>query len=162
MNQPSHSKVFLQVLKTYLHTKSCTFMFIIVTFIITKSFKPFKFHQLVNGYVNGGSSFEQNTMKQKRNKLTIHQQHDVLKIQLSKRNELKNVTYPMFSFIYYFGNEKNYHKNKINALQGLWVGGIYLTTWLHKITFQGEWKCTNSLWLCYTQSTIVKFNKLYN
>lgn len=84
MNQPSHAEVFLQVLKTYLHTKSCTSMFIKVTFITTKSFKQFKFHQLVNEYVNGGSTIEENTTKQKRNKLMIHQQHDVLSIKLRK------------------------------------------------------------------------------
>ena len=139
MNQPSHSRVFLQVLKTYLHTKICTYMFIKVTFTITKSFKPFKFHQLMNGYINRNSSIEQNTTKQKRNKLMI-QPHDVLSIKLSKRNELKNVTYPMFPCICYFGKRRKIvtTKIKINGLQGLRVDGISLITRMHKITFQGD------------------------
>lgn len=65
------------------------------------------------------------------------QPHDVLSIKLSKRNELKNVTYPMFPCICYFGKRRKIvtTKIKINGLQGLRVDGISLITRMHKITF---------------------------
>lgn len=65
----------------------------------------------------------------------IHQQHDALSMKLSERSQSKWLHTLCFHFVLFWKKQNDNDKNQMSDLQGLSVGGTFLTTQVNKITF---------------------------